>query len=520
MRYLADGKGLSTHRRTVTADMSRLNRNEWEAEGNVLYLSSGIRSDRLPWLKTRELMSYKTIDTSISNGFGYLGNKFYYVSSNALSLEGIQDSFYVGSGKKYFKHFGGRIYIFPNGTYFDPLLPAVISLFRSVKGVTVTVSNYIKDGVDCGLSKLTCEGQSFRGIFYAGDCLRVTSKSTGGVSVHRVMSVESDGGVVLEPMAFGSGVSFSAEVDMTNGAVEADCVGCVCEERVWFASGTHIYATGYGGGRWTDERRCSFACEIESGEQVVACEELNGYPVFFTEKSIYVMRGNNSSDFALERCECRGGITSDMSHTLTRVLGHLYYVTPHGLARFDGERSELLDGVPFDIASYKLCLGTDSKNLFVSLSPDGYGELYAYDIVHGQWKKTGLSGISYIFSEGARAYGYSMLDRIYKLSDGTNISGVGGYTSETTVIYRAEFVFDIGGDMPYRIRVDGDIDANGSCTVYASYDRGESGEIGCMLADESTHNVMLIPRACDKLKVTLYGARSACIRGVYVDVTT
>lgn len=523
MKYLADGKGLGVHKRTIRAEATDLNLKEWEAVDNKLYMTKAFRSDMLPWLKTRDLLDYKDVTDDLSCGFGYNGNRFFYVESEKFHYEGIKDTHAAGKGKKYFKkHEGnGRIYMFPNGNFFSPSASTFTNHLRSAKNLYINVQAYVKNAQDLGLCKLTCESFNLASLFGVGDCARLTMVKDGTVSVHRVITrIPDENGIILEPYAFGSGVSFSANMDITNGMVESECVGCVSVDRVWFGAGTHIYATGVDDVRWEESRRWPFAYELDEDECVTACEDMNGHPVFFTERSIYTVSGSDPSNFELHRADVRGGLAAEMSHTLTYVLGCLYYQTHYGIARFDGERTEMLEGLPFDFKKASMCFGTDSRNLYVSYNPERYGSLYAYDVLMNQWMDTGIIGVSYIFSNESGAYGYTKLGRIYKFPSPMNAGGSSDYQTEISILYEARFKFNIGGDKPYRIRLDGDVDKNGSFTVRLYYDGGEEIQAGTVFGmySSSPHQLMLVPKSCSRLVVKITGARPLCIRNLYVDV--
>lgn len=517
MKYFAESGKIKTQRYVESVDFSRMICDEHDRGDGGIISGVNFSSDYLPWLGTRRGCHYLSFSSDY-DGVGIYDGKLYYVYASGFYYNGAL-KFGLSSGKKFFRHFKNRIYVFPDALYYEPSTGSAGSLRISTGKIQIKIQNRILGDLEFGLAKVACDGVRLSSYFRIGDRVDIVSDGWQySGQTHKIKNiVESDGTLIFESYEFGMGEDYTIEAVMSNGMPESCECACVSRDRLWVTSGNKIFATSLNDESYKDDKNSRFLCQTSDDEDIMACLEFCGSPVFFTGEKIYVLSGNDSLDFSLDVYLPWCGLARGMEKSVSLFRDSIFYISRYGIAKFDGADVEIVGKMPFSRDGYTVvCFAGYDKYYVNRVSAYGTGYLYAYDPICGLWSDYGSEVIedSFIYNGAVCTYGKKKLRVIDGYFNGI-ITGK-NFIQESIFDVEGEFQLDAHGNKPTLLKIECKTPSNGSFDVEVYYD-GERGAVGTIPKNYSgVFEMSLIPQACHYFKVALSGKRAITIKKIEV----
>lgn len=197
-----------------------------------------------------------------------------------------------------------------------------------------------------------------------------------------------------------------------SGSSSADCEGSLQypvsnDNRIWACSSINheIYACKLGDptswkayeGLVSD----SYAATVGTDGDFTGSAAFQGYVYFFKEYCVHRVYGNKPSNYQITSFNCFG-VRNGAYKSLVECNGYLFYLSPYGIARFDGNSSVIIsdklgDGTKIDIRS----AGTLKNRYYCCMKceKDTQYRVYCYDPMTGLWTVDSEEEVSFLFSD-------------------------------------------------------------------------------------------------------------------------
>ena len=478
-------------------------------------------SDMYPWLASRERFRRKFSSANYSSGAGVYNKKTYYIKDGKFCYHRVE-KFDVSQGKKQFYHYNGKIVIFPDMIYYDPEKDIYGRFGVTTNEITYKILNRSVGSVDFGLSCVQSEDLVLTDYFKVGDGIKITDEEGLGISgFHTITAVNKEEGILyFDKFEFGDGEGFTLVGRLSHGAPERCDAACVCGGRVWVAAGNKIHASTINDEcNWAvggDDEKSSFVCTFDNGESITACVELEGSPVFFSEKKIYKVYGDRASNFYLKCCSNWGGIPKGMSDTVAVMKDKIYYISDYGVTYFDGSLPRVVPDAPLPTTQGSFAASGGEKYYIFIPNQDKY--LYVYDDKNGQWQKHGGQHefVAFVKYQGA----------LYACTESEMVSLYGdsdiflSYGFEDIPYHFVDFCIDVNGCRPLRIGMSLESNDEADYEIYISYDSEEERRLIKTVRGTFSGNfeTLLVPKSCGSMTIGIGGEGMIIIKDIYVDV--
>ena len=231
-----------------------------------------------------------------------------------------------------------------------------------------------------------------------------------------------------------------------------------------------------------------------------------GTPCFFKENCLHRVYGEIPANFQLQTAQC-DGVNPGSGNTLVSANGVMYYLSAHGVQRFDG----LPECVSKALGPGKLRFGAAGAMngryyLSVQEAEDGWS-LYVFDTDKGVWHR----------QDDAHALAFAPLngDMYMLCQNGTlcALNGTAGTEEQDAVTWYAETA-EMGYDYPEhqylsRFLLRMKLDKNAECRFLVQYDSdGIWLERGALRGTGKTSLCLMpiVPRRCQHMKIRLEGS--------------
>lgn len=531
MKYFAKCVGSKTKVYTAKADISRGYSAPSLRTQNAAIELVNFCSDDYPWLRSKDGFICKNYSKVFSGGVGIYNEKLYYVSAGYFYYDD-KKYFAVGTGKKKFSHYNGKILIFPNMLYFDPETKKHGSFGVSTGEIRYRITNRTVGTVSWGLSCIVSDDVMLTSLFKTGDGIKIADERGLGISgLHTVIGTDEGlGALFFNKNEFGSGDTINLKGILSHGAPESCDVACVSGGRIWVSGNNKIQASTINDeSNWAiggENEKTSFTCDVLGGDKITACIDFEGNPVFFSEHKIYKMYGDRATNFYLRGCSDWGGVPSGMSDTVAVVRDKIFYVSTSGVMCFDGVSPSVIQNTPFDCQNVKMIGASDGDKYYLCVGEGDASKLYAYDVARGQWYDLGNYAFTYFFTYNNALCAY----------DGTKITVLRGhfdmmdeheYTRELRKEARASFEIDTAGAKPLKICVECDTGVGANYNLYVRKKglhinmQGDEILIGNVLPNFSGKTEFtLVPSKCDSIVVSVRGTGEILIKDISVELAT
>jgi len=244
--------------------------------------------------------------------------------------------------------------------------------------------------------------QDFDGIFKVGDGVEI-SGCTSYAANNGTRIVK---GVSGRTLTFADG-TFTAGTEAGGVKIERKvpdfvCI-CECDNRIWGAEGTTIYASALGDptnffvydGLSTD----SYAVAVGSDGEFTGCIAYSSTVLFFKEGYLHRVLGGYPAQYEIYTVP---GIQKGSEKSLTVINETLFYKGRNGVYAYSGGTPELISAC-FGPRRFEHGIGgTDGERYYLSMQTEtGNWELYAFDILRGVWlREDAVHAVDFAFLDG------------------------------------------------------------------------------------------------------------------------
>lgn len=447
----------------------------------------------------------------------YLGG-VYYNSGDGFYFNGERKGD-LSVGEKVYVNFSGRVYIFPDRSYYDINEDKFDCFYRSITGkIRIEVNNYQYAASymypDSGnLAEVFCESHSIKvnaanNIDYNG-CYQINKVDKEKGKVYFGLLEGEIGGTIVDD------VSLSNDVPALRGA-------CVCKNRIFGYIGNKIYASVLGDPMsWCvklDGGAGSYVYENTGGEDFTACTSSEDQPIFFTPDNIYKLYGSNVGEYSLRLISGFGGISDGLFGAHAKVLGDIYFVCGNSIVKFTGSRSDIVCRLSGGLITSFLCSPYYTKLYFCYRSDSGE-HLCALDVLRGTIYEINIAGVKGLFNLCGNICAMTGTEII--ALEGKREALPEGFVADGEILSSIEF---------YEIHNDWDRFSPSKLYLRGKIMRGGEVEIYCMLANcgewspvykiteegERLWEFSLPASLTDSFRLKIEGSGAYCLNNIYV----
>lgn len=326
-----------------------------------------------------------------------------YISTGATFCrfdgQKIQSLAVLSGGEAHMAVLDNKIYIFPDKKVYDIEKKTLQSM-----GVMVTLGNDTSSHQNI-LSSSSIDFTSAG--FAVGDGIKLTvNTALSGVTTTKYYVIReiSQGEMTLDR---------PVEMGLYGGVLEREVPDlqniCVCQNRLWGYDGQHIYACATGNPRhWrmSDMDEDSSGSTLQ-GDNAPVCltspmagdfEAVTSWQdgvVLFRQDAIVKVLGSRAGLYTLATIPTVG-VAHGEAKSLCCLDGWLYYMSGHGVYRYDGGYPQPLPDIP-QTALQNTTGGSDGRCYYLAgTNEQGEAELYAYDPDSQSWYTQEDVDISYM----------------------------------------------------------------------------------------------------------------------------
>lgn len=257
----------------------------------------------------------------------------------------------------------------------------------------------------------------------------------------------------------------------------------------------------------------SYTATIGTDGEFTGAITHGGNPLFFKERCMHKVYGNEPSNFQIQSTECRG-VQSGCGKSLAIVNEDVYYRSRTGICRYDGsipvEISAALGNIPY----YNAVGGAHGNKYYVSMADaENRWNLFVYDASMQVWHKEDEVQATGFCSHKGDLYFIEYADNQIKTVFGS------GMLDETPIKWEA-ITGIIGTDSPdkkyvSRMDVRMALDIGSKVDFFAEYDSSGEWEYICSMGGEQfklrTFPVPIKPKRCDHMRMKISGIGGAKI---------
>ena len=248
----------------------------------------------------------------------------------------------------------------------------------------------------------------FDGVFKAGDAIEISGCTSlpGNNGSHIVRGV-SGRTMTFDRDIFTAGTE-GGTVLLERKVPDLACV-CECDNRIWGAEGSTIYASALGDptnfyvydGLATD----SFSVAVGTDGDFTACCAYSSTVLFWKENCLHKILGNYPAQYTLYTYTVPG-VQAGSEKSLAVINETLFYKGRSGVYAYAGGAPELISE-NFGIRRFShAAAGTDGERYYVSMrTEEGTWELYVFDTLPGIWlREDETHAVDFAYLDGALCY--------------------------------------------------------------------------------------------------------------------
>ena len=239
-----------------------------------------------------------------------------------------------------------------------------------------------------------------------------------------------------------------------------------------------------------------------------------GTPCFFKENCLHRVYGEIPANFQLQTTQC-DGVNLGSGSTLVSTNGMMYYLSAHGVQRFDGLPECVSKALGPDKMSFGEAGAMNGKYYLSAQEAEGGWSLYVLDTDKGIWHR----------QDNAHALAFAALNgEMYMLCQNGilyALNGTMGTPEPDAVTWYAETA-EMGYDYPEhqylsRCLLRMKLDKNAECRFLIQYDSdGIWLERGVLRGTEKTslYLMPIVPKRCQHMKIRLEGSGRMQLFGI------
>lgn len=258
------------------------------------------------------------------------------------------------------------------------------------------------------------EYADFEELFKAGDAIEISGctscKANNGSHIIRSISGRQ---LTFSKDIFQNAGTEAGTVLLERKVPELTCV-CECDNRIWGAEGTTIYASALGDpsnffvydGLSTD----SYAVAVGTDGEFTGCIAYSSTVLFWKENCVHKVLGDYPAQYQIYTYTVPG-IQKGSEKSLSIINETLFYKGRSGVYAYSGGTPELISENFGTRRFYGAVAGNDGQKYYISMKDEtGNWHLYVFDTLQGIWLR----------EDGTHALDFAYLDGVLYYLDGTN----------------------------------------------------------------------------------------------------
>lgn len=253
------------------------------------------------------------------------------------------------------------------------------------------------------------EYQDFGELFKEGDAIEIsgctTCKDNNGSHIIRGISGRT---LTFTEDLFSQTGEEAGTVILERKVPELTCI-CECDNRIWGAEGTTIYASALGDptnffvydGLSTD----SYAVAVGSDGEFTGCCAYSSTVLFWKENCMHKVLGSYPAQYEIYTYTVPG-IQKGSEKSMTIINETLFYKGRGGVYAYSGGTPELISENFGTRRFHGAAAGTDGERYYISMQTErGAWELYVFDTLRAIWlKEDDTHAIDFAFLDGTLYY--------------------------------------------------------------------------------------------------------------------
>jgi hypothetical protein len=470
--------------------------------------------------------------------------QWHHIGDNKLYVDwdiASDDEFY--KGERQFAAIGGKLLILPDGVVFEKTENGYDG-YRAGKtdaGPSVSLVNAVYSGKTITVGS-TITITDWYGL-HMGQGITISGSTVNDGYTGRITDIDETNHVITLDKDLTSGTEGGAKpVATADGIPEMDYI-CAKDNRIWGCVSTVengfkkqiIYASALGNPYVFDEYSTllgGWATEVECDDDWTGCAALPSTLLFFKERKIIRVLGNDPSEFTCYTSNVEG-VKKGCWRSIVNINDTIYYLGAHGVYAYNGSvpmrLSERLGDKMYGDAS----AGTDGIHYYIQMAEVDINydrqtpyTLYVYNLMQGFWTAHDTQTERMLFGQG-NTLGVTYLKggELYMTNPANDSEGIPFemvfkpiYATITGSWNRSTQVFLKKRYLKTSIRMEcGD---EGTYTIYCQFDDGEWEEIGKRLPDTPTEkksgvDIYAIPNNhCDRFRMKITGEGNVRLLGI------
>lgn len=359
------------------------------------------------------------------------------------------------------------------------------------------------------------EYPKFDDIFKAGDGLEISGcTSFPGNNGSRVVRSVSGRTLTFTNNIFSAGTE-AGTVLIQRKVPDFTCI-CECDNRIWGAEGTTIYASALGDptnffvydGLATD----SYSVAVGSDGDFTGCCAYSSTVLFWKENFLHKILGNIPAQYEVYTYTVPG-IQKGSEKSLVVINETLFYKGRNGVYAYSGGTPELISD-NFGTRRFDNGIGgTDGERYYLSMQrEDKDWELYVFDTIRGLWLR----------EDAIHAVDFAYLDGTLYFLDGSNkrVRMMGQDNSEEGPVpwsaTLCQFDETTQGRKGYsRLYLRADLEAGAWLKIEVSADNAPFRQVFATHNQRAkTMTIPILPVRCDNFQVRLSGKGMCVIKSI------
>jgi hypothetical protein len=355
------------------------------------------------------------------------------------------------------------------------------------------------------------EYPDFEELFSAGDAIDISgctsySKNNGS---HIIRSI-SGRTLTFDKDIFAAG-NEAGTVMMERKVPDLTCI-CECDNRIWGAEGTRIWASALGDpknfyvydGLATD----SYAVAVGTDGAFTGCIAYSSTVLFWKENCVHKILGSYPAQYEIYTYTVPG-IQEGSEKSLAVINETLFYKGRNGVYAYSGGTPELISENFGTKRFFDAVAGTDGERYYISMRDEvGEWELYVFDTLRAIWLR----------EDNTHAADFAYLDgTLYYLDADTGKAMMTGqdYGEEGAILWNAtlcQFDETVHGRKGYsKLYLRADMAAGAWLKAEISADGGPFRQVFSTHDERAkTVQIPILPVRCDNFRVRLSG-KGVCV---------
>jgi hypothetical protein len=484
------------------------------------------------------------LHTVIDQEFGENSATFVYEVGNADPIA-IYSYNFVEVVPRHFAAISGKLLIMPDKAIIEKTEEGYTAYNAAGPQVSLSTAVYSGHTITVDPSELDPGGTygGFGTTIHIGQVLDISGSSLNDGIMVVITDVDRETGVITVDKTLTDGTESNSWARMEGqGVPELEFI-CSHNNRIWGCSTVvengfkkqMIYASALGNPYVYDDYSSligGWTTEVECDDDWTGCAALPSTVLFFKEKKILRVLGDDPSEYAVYTSNCEG-VKKGSWKSLLNINDAIFYLGAHGVYIYSGSIPTRISERLGDRLYGDAVAGTDGVHYYIQMAEVDMDyarqtpyTLFVYNIMQGFWTANGESDEKFSFSQG-NTLGVTYLKggKLYMTNPANDSEGIEFemilkplYATITGSYNRQSQVFGMKRYLKTSVRMEcGD---EGTYILYCKFDDGDWEEIGRRLPEtpsskKSGVDYYAIPNNhCDKFQMRITGKGNVRLLGI------